>query len=337
MTNKIYFKNYIQVDNILNSDNICVLMHKLTKKLYIQKILNYYNLEIYTLLKSHHIKNTPKIIDFILINNNLVILREYIEGNTLDDYLHNNNYTTELFYKHIFELCNTINNLQNIKNVSIIHRDIKPENIIIDNSNELYLIDLNAAKFYNQNETRDTELIGTPNYAAPEQYGFGSSNKSTDIYAIGKLIEYMSSFIKDSYFNKKISIIIQKCCQIDYRDRYKNIFELKLDIFKIKHRIIDLLIPGFRSFNFIHMTIAFLAYFLIIYLSFFYTYCNNIKINISLFLMCISFIFVFFDYLNVNRFLPFTNSKNTIIKYLIRFIYSIIIPIIVYLVLINTF
>lgn len=335
---KIYFENYIIVDNTINNEKICVVENVITHDLCVQKTLDYYDIDVYKSLKSQHINNTPKIIDFIENDNKLIILREYIEGSTLDEYLHNKKYSTDMFYKHINTLCDIIDKFQKIKNlyndeISIIHRDIKPENIIINNNDELYLFDLNAAKIYKQNETRDTMLIGTTNYAAPEQYGFGASNKSTDIYSIGKLIEYMSTFINDENFHNKFSVIISKCCKIDYRDRYKSINELKLDIFKSKHSFINLLIPGFRNFNILHMTIASMFYMIIIYLSFFYTVSDNVVINIGLFSMCILFIFIFFDYLDVQRFFPLTKSKNVLIKYLSKIIYSSIIPIIIYLII----
>lgn len=72
-------------------------------------------------------------------------------------------------------LCNILNALHSMT-PPIIHRDIKPSNIIITSYNYAMLLDFNAAKqFSGQNES-DTVLIGTPGYAAPEQYGFGSSS-----------------------------------------------------------------------------------------------------------------------------------------------------------------
>ena len=71
----------------------------------------------------------------------------------------------------------------------IIHRDIKPSNIMITEQNHVVLLDFNAAKLYTNASTNDTVLLGTKGYAAPEQYGFGSSSPQTDIYAIGVLIK----------------------------------------------------------------------------------------------------------------------------------------------------
>jgi serine/threonine protein kinase len=55
------------------------------------------------------------------------------------------------------------------------------------------LLDFNAAKqFSGQNES-DTVLIGTPGYAAPEQYGFGSSSpKISKTYKFKKEIRLLT-------------------------------------------------------------------------------------------------------------------------------------------------
>ena len=87
-------------------------------------------------------------------------------------------------------LCNILEALHSMT-PPIIHRDIKPSNIIITSYNYAMLLDFNAAKqFSGQNES-DTVLIGTPGYAAPEQYGFGSSSPKTDIYSLGIVLREM--------------------------------------------------------------------------------------------------------------------------------------------------
>lgn len=48
----------------------------------------------------------------------------------------------------------------------------------------VYLIDFNTARVFDAERNRDTELIGTRGFAAPEQYGFRSQMRgriSTDL------------------------------------------------------------------------------------------------------------------------------------------------------------
>lgn len=67
----------------------------------------------------------------------------------------------------------------------IIFRDLKPGNIMVTPSGVLKLIDFGIARFFRTGKKSDTRALGTPGYAAPEQYGKGQSDARTDIYAMG--------------------------------------------------------------------------------------------------------------------------------------------------------
>jgi serine/threonine protein kinase len=68
----------------------------------------------------------------------------------------------------------------------IIHRDIKPANIRIRPDGSAVLVDFGLVKVY---DSRLRTTIGaravTPGYAPPEQYGQGTTDPRTDIYALG--------------------------------------------------------------------------------------------------------------------------------------------------------
>ena len=67
----------------------------------------------------------------------------------------------------------------------IVHRDIKPSNIIVPTSGDkAYLVDFGIAKLYATDATTTAIRHFTPGYAAPEQYGTGTT-PSTDIYGLG--------------------------------------------------------------------------------------------------------------------------------------------------------
>lgn len=129
---------------------------------------------------------------------------------------------------------------------------------------DVVLIDMNAAK-QASDKTEDTTLLGTKGYAAPEQYGFGSSNVQTDIYAIGIVMNTMiSGRYSQEIQNGKLSTIIKKCTQLSPENRYKSITELSDALRAISakppSRIHtgwrNYLPPGFRSGNYIFMLIA---------------------------------------------------------------------------------
>ena len=106
----------------------------------------------------------------------------------------------------------------------IIHRDIKPSNLILDSQNHLFLIDFDASKNYNPDKSRDTVLMGTEDYAAPEQYGFLQSSERTDIFSVGVLANKMLTGVLPSESRPvgPFQSIISKCLSIDPQDRYQD-------------------------------------------------------------------------------------------------------------------
>ena len=62
---------------------------------------------------------------------------------------------------------------------------IKPTNIMRASDGQIYLIDFGIARIFKQGKTNDTTALGSPGYAAPEQYGKAQSTPRSDIYALG--------------------------------------------------------------------------------------------------------------------------------------------------------
>ena len=336
MNNTIYFDNYILDNSFINTDNITFVKNNTTNQICIQKIIPIEQKEVYEYLLHHRIKNTPEVYDIKYFDNFIIVLTEYIEGSTLTEYLNNIylqskddiKYDINTFYILINNLLDIVKNLQHSN--KIIHKDIKPDNIIITKNNELYLIDFDSAKIYT-NTNKKTQLLVSIGYAAPEQYGFGNTNMQTDIYAIGKIIDDFTTIIDDDDLSKKLQPIINKCCELNYKDRYKNISHLKADIYRAKHNLIFLAIPGFRTGNVINEIIATYFYILLFYICFINTSVNNTALNLSIFCSIILSIFIIFNYLDIHRFIPFAKSKNNILKWLSILFFSMLIPAIIIL------
>ena len=64
---------------------------------------------------------------------------------------------------------------------------------MVNSDLEVFLLDVNVAKWYKPEEKEDTRLLGTLYYVAPEQFGYGFSSltEKNDIYAIGILMNIM--------------------------------------------------------------------------------------------------------------------------------------------------
>ena len=73
----------------------------------------------------------------------------------------------------------------------IIYRDLKPANVIVQADGAVKLLDFGIARFFKPGQTSDTRRLGTPGYAAPEQYGEQQSDARTDVYSLGVLLHEM--------------------------------------------------------------------------------------------------------------------------------------------------
>jgi serine/threonine-protein kinase len=70
----------------------------------------------------------------------------------------------------------------------IIHRDVKPANIFLSNDGRALIGDFGIAKIEGSTQiTRRDQLVGTPNYLAPEQILGEAVGPPTDVFALGAL------------------------------------------------------------------------------------------------------------------------------------------------------
>lgn len=209
-----------------NDKTISLIEHKTTHTKYIQKELNYYDKILYQTLQKIKNPYLPKIFVVQENDNQLTLLEEYIEGNTLDQQILSKEDVRNIMH----QLCECLDTLHKL-NPPIIHRDIKPENIIYHN-NKVTLLDFGIARFLDSRKSKDTLILGSVGYAAPEQFGFQQSNPQTDIYALGKLMNYLLNGSLEHQNNIPFDLkqIILKATQLDYKNRYKSVKEMDLAI-----------------------------------------------------------------------------------------------------------
>lgn len=216
--------SYSEEYSIHNRDDIIVVRNMEDDKLYVKKILNIYDVSLYKYLQKHPVKYMPRIIGVYESDNNLIVIEEYIEGKTLLELIDEAMLDAVQAVSIARKICSIVKCLHSLEE-PIIHRDIKPSNIIIQDD-EVYLLDINVAKWYKENEIEDTRLLGTQYYAAPEQmgYGFAASSEKTDIYAIGVLLNVMvtGKLPKEEKATAEIWKVVEKCICLEPEDRYSD-------------------------------------------------------------------------------------------------------------------
>ncbi len=137
--------------------------------------------------------NLPRIYEHFTENERSYLVMDFIEGQTLEDYLEKAGggpLPTEQVVRWATELCDVLNYLHTHQ-PPIIFRDLKPANVMIGDNGHIYLIDFGIARIFKPGKQHDTVALGSPGYAAPEQYGKAQSSPRSDIYSLGALLHHL--------------------------------------------------------------------------------------------------------------------------------------------------
>ncbi len=214
---------YGDAEHIDDRPDIILVKHRETGQRFIKKLLTTYNRSVYDYLKDHPVEHMPAICEIYESENCLIVIEEYIEGKTVADILKDKPVAEEQAVYIAVEVCRILNAIHSLP-TPIIHRDIKPSNIMVTPQNDIYLLDMNVAKWYDPDKNDDTKHMGTRFYAAPEQAGYGlsASSAKSDIYALGVLLNVMVTrkFPKEERAAGNLWNIIERCISLNADERY---------------------------------------------------------------------------------------------------------------------
>ena len=230
---------------------VFLVMNTENGRVYVKKESTVYNAQVFLYLKDHPVKNMPRIFEVVEDEGVLITVEEYISGITLQKFIEENGVLSEERAREItVSLCEIVCALHS-PDPAVIHRDIKPENIMITDDGTVKLLDLNAAKWSGTGQNKDTVLIGTAGYAAPEQYGFAPSDEKTDIYGIGCVMNFLltASLPGEKRAAGRPGDIIGRCTEMEPAARYNSVSEIIDDLNgnTTKKKEDSWLAPGMRS------------------------------------------------------------------------------------------
>ncbi|NLD48668.1 MAG: protein kinase [Clostridiaceae bacterium] len=215
--------------------------------------------EVEILKKLNHV-SLPKIIDVMQDESGVYIVESFIEGTNLRDKLKKEGpFDEETVVEWAKQLCEALKYLHNMKPNPIIYRDMKPSNVIITDDNRAIIVDFGISKEHKGENTKDTVVAGTPDYAAPEQLiAGGSTDQRTDIYSLGvtmyqlltgELPKYEAQSLRECRgdISPEMDFIVQKCIKKNLSERYQSVEELKKDLDNIRDLKIISLKESFRN------------------------------------------------------------------------------------------
>lgn len=225
---------YQDLGTLGEEKNIRLKRHSVNGNICVEKRISVTLYSIYEYLKENYTRYIPMIYECIMEGEELIIIEEYIQGRTLEDIVREWPIEEKEAVRITLEICNALKFLHN-SNPPIICRDLKAENVMLDSEGNVKIIDFNIARTYQSGKKRDTVLMGTAEYAAPEQFGFFQTDNRTDIYSLGVLINYIMTgkFPVDHLIQGRMADIVKKCISLDPKERYQSVEELIEKLYEI--------------------------------------------------------------------------------------------------------
>jgi eukaryotic-like serine/threonine-protein kinase len=112
------------------------------------------------------------------------IVMEYVEGQTLKQYIQQN---APLRVDEALEIMKQLTSaISHAHQNHIVHRDIKPHNILVDRKGNVKITDFGIAMALSATSiTQTNSVLGSVHYLSPEQARGGTANKKSDIYSLG--------------------------------------------------------------------------------------------------------------------------------------------------------
>lgn len=184
----------------------------------------------------------------------IFIVSNFVQGENIDQFINNHVRSLPHVEKRICELFfPVLDALSYIHQKGIIHMDIKPSNIMMEQGKNVRLMDLGIADVTDTVNTATSGMMGTPKYAAPEQFSDAEKKPqltaATDIYEAGvtlyELLTMHNPFNASTVMEAKelhqelllekkpmmseaVYQVIRKATAISPSDRYQNANQMKM-------------------------------------------------------------------------------------------------------------
>jgi serine/threonine protein kinase len=191
------------------------------------------------------------------VSGSLVLVMEYVEGQTLAQRIHNSGRLSVGTSVWVFE--QALIGVERAHRMGIVHRDLKPSNIFITNGHEIKLMDFGVAKILDNKELTQTgSMIGTLMYISPEQISGKDSDFRSDIYTLGVTLyeavvgqlpfekktdyEYMDAHLHtppprptaiQPDIPRELEAVILKAIEKNPEERFQNALEFRSALIKV--------------------------------------------------------------------------------------------------------
>ncbi|MEO6890236.1 MAG: serine/threonine-protein kinase [Ktedonobacteraceae bacterium] len=200
-----------------------------------------------TILSRLNHPNLPAFTDFFTEGARHFLVMEFIDGTTLEDLLEHNGgpFPERRVLGWARQLCDVLEYLHS-QQPPVIFRDLKPGNIMLRRDGRIKLIDFGIARLVRRSSSQDTQLLGTPGFAPPEQYGTAQTDERSDMYSLAMtLFQLLTDTLTEKGFglpdvrsvNPEISLpvahALEKATSLEPGDRYESIAVFRRALFRV--------------------------------------------------------------------------------------------------------
>lgn len=194
--------------------------------------------------------------DFFNENKTAYIIMEYVDGETLKEYLKENE---KMEPEDVLKVMKPVMKaLEQMHRTGMIHRDISPDNIMIRRDGQVKLIDFGAARVAQEEDEKSLTVMLKRGFSPEEQYrSKGHQGPWTDIYALCATMYYMLTgvippesmerVLEDKYvslkeydieLDTKIADAIDKGLCVLAKNRYQSMSDLIHDIYGEEEKLV---------------------------------------------------------------------------------------------------
>ena len=183
--------------------------------------------------------NIVRVHDIGLAGDTLFISMEYVAGESLSAILKRMGDNAPLGVRQSVHIMTQVSIAFKYAHHFTIHRDITPDNIMVTAKNHIKLMDFGISKLRDERfDTNDHEIVGTPQYMAPEQkHQAPNVDGRADIYSLGVVLhELLTGTIPTGLMqpfpnapvdlSPDLEAIVLKCLESDREKRYADANEL---------------------------------------------------------------------------------------------------------------
>jgi hypothetical protein len=213
----------------------------------------------------------PLLVDCIREADDTILVYDYYDGPTLKQLIEREGkIEQERVCRWAVQIIDALSYLHANSPEPVIYRDLKPSNLIVLPDESIKMIDFGSARLYKNNSSDDTIYLGTPGYAAPEQYGYGQTDERTDIYNFGMTLFHlltgkhplntepsaMGKQLDTAGVSNKLKAIILKCVETNPDHRYSNTYELKEAFNKMEPQSVKTVRPAAARKNAVEVSVS---------------------------------------------------------------------------------